>query len=179
MRIYGTQTIPASIKQKNDIGTKYGKGSRQLTAEDFEIVPEHEEEQLVDVRCDICGVKAEYFDPDITPGESESSLVSLQMYVGTKKPNKRDDVTAEFIEEVWYEVCEPCLQQTVVPALKSLRHLSAPVSVAPQADEEPALREGPANPLHPHGLPRGTLIGDEQEQGQLPPLPPLADDEPF
>ena len=180
MRLYGTQTIPASIKQKNEIGTKYGKPSRQLTPEDFEIVPEHEEEQLVAVHCEVCGVEADYFEPDLDD-QGESSLISLQMYQCKDDAPTFEDVTRAFIKEYWYEVCETCMRDTVVPALKGLQRFSAPDSAAVQADEEPVLSEGPTNPLHPDGILEGLLIREEegQEQRKFPPLAPLEEHEPF
>jgi hypothetical protein len=120
MRIYATKTVPASIRQKNDVVMKYGKPSRPLTADDFEIVPEHEEEQLVEVRCELCGIAADYFDPSTIEGEDcESSLISIQLFTGNMR-NDCTEVTDQFLKEYWYEVCEACMNNTIVPTLMCL-----------------------------------------------------------
>ena len=87
-------------------------------------------------------------------------------------------VTAEFIQDYWYEVCEPCMRNTIVPSLKSLRRITFPESTEQQEEEEPALRAEPAEPFRPHGISRGPLIGEE-DMGQPTQSPPLSDDEPF
>jgi len=120
MRIYGTKTVPASIRQKTDTFTIYGEPSRPLTADDFEIVPEHEEEQLIEVRCELCGIVAEFFHPRIIDGEEcESSLISIQLYKGKSYDNFRE-VTRKFLKDYWYEVCEACMKGTLVPTLMCL-----------------------------------------------------------
>jgi hypothetical protein len=149
MRIYGTKTVPASIRQKNDVGLKYGKPARPLTADDFEIVPEHEEEQLIEVRCELCGIAAEYVDPRTIEGEDcESSLISIQLWTA-RSDNDCREVTGEFLKDYWYEVCEACMKDTIVPTLMCLSGSSLPGNTE-QAED------------------RGNA-----------PLPPLSEDEPF
>ena len=177
MRIYGTKTIPAAIRQKNDVGTKYGKPIRPLTSEDFEIVPEHQEERLLEVRCELCGTNGEFYDDDLEGPESRSSLVNIEFSRGTAREDY-DECTAEFLDNDWYEVCSSCMRTTIAPYLKSLRGIHTHSDIPQQQEEESAAVVAMEDSWRVNGRPQGALIGEEDEM--LPTkLPPISAEEPF
>ena len=177
MRKYGTKTIPATNRQKNDVGTKYGKPIRPLTAEDFETIPEHQEERLLEICCEICGTPGEFYDDDITNGEPFSSLVNIQFFRGTGVESY-DDCTKEFLEDDWYEVCSSCMRNTIAPYLKSLRNIHTQSDTSPQPEEEPAVVSAMEDSWRFNGRPQEKLIGREDEILSTA-LPPISADEPF
>jgi hypothetical protein len=171
MRLYGTRHIEATIRQKT-VATKYGVKARPLTAEDFEIVPAHDEECLVECRCDICGGMAAWFDTE-SPEASGSSLNLLQVSRGAEECES-DDVTDEFFDE-GYEVCDVCMRTKVLPALNNLRCTPLPLATV----EEPSGLAGPGEPLGSTIGAGGRLLGAEEGRAPSPLLPPLSADEPF
>jgi hypothetical protein len=178
MRLYGTRRIAPFIRQKT-VSTKYGVKARPLTAEDFEIVPEHDEHYLMEIRCEICGVLAP--DADVTELMSDgiecnSFLLCLEVQSRSEEsPDTFVERTGEFLQP-WYEVCETCMRAKIVPFLNSLRR--DPPAESP-AEEPALLPPGPGGPSPSVSRTARPLIGEEDEENAVPSLPPLADDEPF
>jgi hypothetical protein len=168
MRITGTKTIPQYIRQKTEVAQRYGKPVRPLTTEDFEIVPEHDEEQVIEVRCDICGSASSYFKS----GGSYNSLIEI-FCERALKGEDYNDCTKEFLGHSPYEVCESCMRVTIAPYLMSLCRPYA--SIAPE--EQSAVMPAQSVPAYTNNSTQTPLIGAEEE---LPTqLPPLSDEEPF
>jgi hypothetical protein len=172
MRIYGTKYVEAYIRQKHSVEMKYGKPVRPLTADDFEIVPAHEEEQLIEVRCNLCGVMAEHiWDEDHT------SLVSLEVLKGSARGY--DNYNADFLGEDWYEVCEDCMRNTIAPYLQSLQRIRPPEPRAETPEDESAVLPDHEVTAHRQRMANGPLIGEDDGVVSALHVPPISEDEPF
>jgi hypothetical protein len=171
VRIYQTKTIPAYIRQKEGSKLPYGTKTRQLTVDDFEIVPEHEEQQLMECQCEICGAVADKFHWESgIQGNSTLLAIEIETYDARHGSETR---TEDFLGKGWYEVCELCMRSKIVPYLQTLRR-QPPVPILP---EIPATSE--------HEITRSIsqqLIGLEEELGTpevLEPLEEMRDGDPF
>ena len=106
MRLYETSIISARIRQKENRAP-----SRPLTAEDVEIVPAHEEHQLVRCLCDRCGAEAAMVNHD---GYGSSTHAWLAVIRGH---SEKDDAC---IVEPDVDVCLSCREHTCIPWLNNL-----------------------------------------------------------